>query len=129
MEDYIGKGWGFPPHFNKNTQEVDMVSEEAEIEDSLAVLFSTRKGERLFLPDFGCNLDEYAFQVNSRSILLRIKEFISKNIKTFEPRITLENLDIDATDIREGKLNIHLFYTINATNKKYNMVYPYYLEN
>ena len=129
MDDFIGKGWSFPPNFNKAAQSVEMVSDEAEIEGSLAVLFSTQVGERLFRPTFGCNLDEYMFKSNSEVVILRMKNMISQTIKEFEPRITLESVDISMDEILEGKLSINLSYTINATNRKYNMVYPYYLEN
>ena len=129
MDDFIGKGWSFPPSFNKAAQSVEMVSDEAEIEGSLAVLFSTQIGERLFRPTFGCNLDDYLFKSNSTVVVLRMKNMISQTIEEFEPRITLDSVDINMDEILEGKMTISLFYTINATNRKYNMVYPYYLEN
>lgn len=129
MDDFIGKGWSFPPSFNKAAQSVEMVSDEAEIESSLAVLFSTQIGERLFRPTFGCNLDDYLFKNNSTVVILRMKNMISQTIEEFEPRITLDSVDINMDEIFEGKMSISLFYTINATNRKYNMVYPYYLEN
>lgn len=129
MDDFIGKGWSFPPSFNKAAQSVEMVSDEAEIESSLAVLFSTQIGERLFRPTFGCNLDDYLFKNNSTVVILRMKNMISQTIEEFEPRITLDSVDINMDEIFEGKMAISLFYTINATNRKYNMVYPYYLEN
>lgn len=129
MDDFIGKGWSFPPSFNKAAQSVEMVSDEAEIESSLAVLFSTQIGERLFRPTFGCNLDDYLFKNNSTVVILRMKNMISQTIEEFEPRITLDSVDINMDEIFEGEMAISLFYTINATNRKYNMVYPYYLEN
>ena len=129
MDDFIGEGWSFPPSFNKAAQSVEMVSDEAEIESSLAVLFSTQIGERLFRPTFGCNLDDYLFKNNSTVVILRMKNMISQTIEEFEPRITLDSVDINMDEIFEGKMAISLFYTINATNRKYNMVYPYYLEN
>jgi len=35
-----------------------MTSDEADIQQSLQILLSTRRGERVMLPDYGCNLDE-----------------------------------------------------------------------
>ena len=129
MDDFIGKGWSFPPCFNKAAQGVEMVSDEAEIEGSLAVLFSTQVGERLFRPTFGCNLNDYMFRSNSEVVILRMKNMITQAIKEFEPRITLDSVNVNMDEIIDGRLSISLSYTINATNRKYNMVYPYYLEN
>ena len=129
MDDFIGKGWSFPPSFNKAAQSVEMVSDEAEIEGSLSVLFSTQIGERLFRPTFGCNLDDYLFKNNSTVVILRMKNMITQAIKEFEPRITLDSVNVNMDEIIDGRLSISLSYTINATNRKYNMVYPYYLEN
>ena len=129
MDDFIGKGWSFPPNFNKAAQSVEMVSDEAEIEGSLAVLFSTQVGERLFRPTFGCNLNDYLFRNNSEVVILRMKNMIAQAIEEFEPRITLDSVNVNMDEIIDGKLSISLLYTINATNRKYNMVYPYYLEN
>lgn len=137
MDDFIGKGWSFPPHFSKYKYMrddyyaggIDMAADQQEIEESLAILFSTQLGERLFHNDFGCSLIDYQFAGNDNITLLRIKDMISRAVKKHEPRITLEQVDVNTDDIMKGKLLINLSYTIKATNSRYNMVYPYYFEN
>ncbi|MCF0184905.1 MAG: GPW/gp25 family protein [Bacteroidaceae bacterium] len=129
MEDHIGKGWSFPPHFNKSAGSVEMVTDETEIEQSLTILFSTQLNERLFRPNYGCNLDRYMFKGFDGVMALHIEETIKEAITEYEPRITLDKVEVDVNDHLEGKMNISLFYTIDATGKKYNMVYPYYFEN
>lgn len=137
MDDFIGKGWSFPPHFSKHKYMrddyyaggIDMVADQQEIEESLAVIFSTQLGERLFHNDFGSSLIDYQFAGNDNVTVLRIKDMISRAVKKHEPRITLEKVDVNTDDIMEGRLIINLSYTINATNSSYNMVYPYYFEN
>ena len=137
MDDFIGKGWSFPPHFSKHKYMrddyyaggIDMVADQQEIEESLAVIFSTQLGERLFHNDFGCSLIDYQYAGNDNITLLRIKDMISRAVKKHEPRITREQVEVNTDDIMEGKISISLIYTINATNSSYNMVYPYYFEN
>lgn len=137
MDDFIGKGWSFPPHFSKYKYMrddyyaggVDMVADQQEIEESLTILFSTQLEERLFHNDYGSSLIDYQFAGNDRITMLRIKDMITRAVKKHEPRITLEQLEVNTDDILEGKLLISLSYTINATNSSYNMVYPYYFEN
>ncbi|MBP5455185.1 MAG: GPW/gp25 family protein [Paludibacteraceae bacterium] len=127
-EDFIGKGWSFPPHFNKYDKSVDMVSGQEEIEQSLKILFSTNVRERLFHPDFGCDLRKFQFAPNNRVTLLHIQQLVETTVRQYEPRIILNNVDINIDEIMDGKLLINLGYTIRKTNTQYNMVYPYYFE-
>lgn len=137
MDDFIGKGWSFPPHFSKYkymrdkyySGGVDMVADHQEIEESLSILFSTQLGERLFHNDYGSSLIDYQFAGNDNITMLRIKDMITRAVKKHEPRITLEKVDVNTDDIIDGRLTINLSYTINATNSSYNIVYPYYFEN
>ena len=123
---FLGRGWGFPPEFNRATKAVNMLEDEADIKSSLEILLSTRLGERVMVPDYGCNLDELLF----KPLTLTLKTFVIDLIKTailyYEPRIDLNKIEIDPTDELEGVLLINLDYTIRATNSRKNMVYPFY---
>ena len=127
MNDYIGTGWSFPPHFNKYTGNVDMVSGQEEIEGSLRILFSTNLKERLFHPNFGCDLRRFNFSNNNNATVLRIQSLVSSTIKEYEPRIVLNSVNVNVDELLDGKFVIHIEYTIKNTNSKYNMVYPYYM--
>jgi phage baseplate assembly protein W len=123
---FLGRGWGFPPEFNRETKAVNMLEDEADIKSSLEILLSTRLGERVMVPDYGCNLDELLF----KPLTLTLKTFVIDLIKTailyYEPRIDLNKIEIDPTDELEGVLLINLDYTVRATNSRKNMVYPFY---
>lgn len=123
---FLGRGWGFPPEFNRATRAVNMLEDEADIKSSLEILLSTRLGERVMVPDYGCNLDELLF----KPLTLTLKTFVIDLIKTailyYEPRIDLNKIAIDPTDELEGVLLINLDYTVRATNSRKNMVYPFY---
>jgi len=125
-KSFLGRGWGFPPEFNRATKAVNMLEDEADIKSSLEILLSTRLGERVMVPDYGCNLDELLF----KPLTLTLKTFVIDLIKTailyYEPRIDLNKIDIDPTDELEGVLLINLDYTVRATNSRKNMVYPFY---
>ena len=127
-EDFIGKGWSFPPHFNKGLGEVEMVSGKEEIEQSLKILFSTNLHERLFHPTFGCSLRDFLFAANSRATVLRIQNMISATIRDFEPRIILNKTEVDTENMMDGYFSIHIDYTIRATNMRHNMIHPHYFE-
>ena len=125
-KSFLGRGWGFPPEFNRATKAVNMLEDEADIKSSLEILLSTRLGERVMVPNYGCNLDELLF----KPLTLTLKTFVIDLIKTailyYEPRIDLNKIAIDPTDELEGVLLINLDYTIRATNSRKNMVYPFY---
>ena len=53
---FLGTGWSFPPTFQTSGKEVEMVSYEQDIKESLHILLSTSPGERIMQPSFGCDL-------------------------------------------------------------------------
>ena len=125
-KSFLGTGWGFPPEFNKETRSVKMLTDEADIKSSLEILLSTRLGERIMVPGYGCNLDELMF----KPLNLTLKTFVVDLIKTailyHEPRINVNKINIDPTNELEGVLLINLDYTVRTTNSRKNMVYPFY---
>ena len=135
MTDYskafLGVGWSFPPAFHKHgdTLEIKMVTEEVDIGESLRILLSTRPGERVMQPDYGCGLHTMVFESLDESTVTELKDIIERAVLFYEPRITLEGVDVNAEDELEGRLKIQLNYTVRKTNTRSNIVYPfYYLE-
>jgi phage baseplate assembly protein W len=128
--DFLGRGWGFPPTFVKGRDgiQIRMVEKEDDIRESLKILFSTQCGERLMDAEYGCYLYKLQFEGLTESIRSRIVGIISKAILLYEPRISLLNVDVtlDANRAIQGRLNISLDYIVRATNSRSNMVYPFY---
>lgn len=124
---FTGIGWSFPPTFKKTSKEVVMSSDIDDIEQSLFILLGTIKGERVMHPSYGCNLDEMLFE----SYNLTIKNYLIDLVKTailfYEPRIEPTQIGIDETFINEGKVLIEIEYLVRSTNSRFNMVYPYYI--
>ena len=125
-KSFLGRGWGFPPEFNRATKAVNMLEDEADIKSSLEILLSTRLGERVMVPDYGCNLDELLFKPLTLTLKTYVIDLIKTAILYYEPRIDLNKINIDPTDELEGVLLINLDYTVRATNSRKNMVYPFY---
>ena len=46
-KSFLGKGWSFPPAFDKKLGSVEMVSMEEDIRQSLEIYFGTKPGERI----------------------------------------------------------------------------------
>lgn len=127
-KEFLGRGWGFPPSFDKTERKAEMTSNQEDIERSLEILLGTRKGERVMRPDYGCNLDEMVFESFNLSMKTYLADMVETAILYHEPRIEPLEINIDDSFIYEGRLMIEIDYMIRATNSRYNMVYPFYLE-
>ncbi|MFA6057016.1 MAG: GPW/gp25 family protein [Taibaiella sp.] len=124
---FLGRGWSFPPEFDRQAKGVVMLEEEADIQSSLHILLSTRLGERVMLPGYGCNMDSLVFEAMNLTLLTYMKDLVENAILYHEPRIELDKVVIDNTQQNEGLLLIEIKYMVRTTNSRYNYVYPFYL--
>jgi phage baseplate assembly protein W len=125
---YLGTGWSFPPTFNKTTRQVGLVSAVDDIYESLSILLSTGIGERVMQPTYGCNLSDLMFEPLAPTISSYIKELIRTAILYNEPRIRLDNIQLQLDEQLEGVVNIRIDFTVLSTNSRFSFVYPFYLQ-
>lgn len=124
---FLGRGWSFPPTFDPLTASVRMVSEEEDIIESLFILFTTRPGERVMHPRYGCDLFSQVFERIDTLTETFIEGLIADAVLYFEPRITLEEVHFNEDDAYDGLLYIRLVYTVRKTNSRSNVTFPFYL--
>lgn len=122
----LGKGWNFPPTFDPDLGTPEMVSGLEDIRQSLMILFQTMRGERVMRPTFGHGL--FAFDGAAQSQLDDLRARIEETVLSGEPRIVLDQIDIDERDIAEGTLYVTLVYRVPKVNARENLVLPFYLE-
>ena len=123
---FLGTGWSFPPKFDKKSKKVEMISDVEDIKSSLEILLSTRLGERVMVPNYGCNLDDLVFENLDKTFETFITEIIRIAILYHEPRIDMESIEYQADKANEGILLIVINYKIRATNSRENFVFPFY---
>lgn len=104
-----------------------MVSGTEDIEQSLTILMQTAVGQRPFQPDFHCDLQAYIFQHNNYQLLENIRQTVQQAIMINEPRIELEQTDIEADPQQPEQLLITVNYRIRQTNTRHNKTYPFCL--
>jgi uncharacterized protein len=126
-QSFLGRGWGFPPTFGVGGGAVEMVSGVDDIRQSLEILLATRLGERVMQDEFGCDLTTVLFEEIDQGLINSLTGLISDAILYHEPRIELDRLDISEDQAAEGLLLISLDYTVRNTNSRFNLVYPFYL--
>jgi phage baseplate assembly protein W len=125
-KSFLGTGWGFPPEFNKKSGTVGMVAGEEDIDESLRILIATLPKERVMQPAYGCGLKALVFENITESTLTLVKDAIQRAVLFFEPRIDLEDIEINEEQAYGGVLYIKLHYTVRTTNSRSNLVYPFY---
>ncbi len=127
-QSFLGTGWSFPPEFDRKTRSVQLTSGEEDIQKSLHILLATRLGERVMVPEYGCNLEDLLFETVDLTLKTYVKDLIKTAILYFEPRIDVHNIEIDTTNEWQGELLIKIDYLIRITNSRGNLVFPFYKE-
>lgn len=125
---FLGRGWQFPPRFAAGGEAVAMVTGSDDVAESLAILLATRRGERVLAEAYGCDLAEFMFAEITPSLLGQVRDLVSDAILEYEPRVRLEGVEVDTERAGEGVLMVAVDYTVRATNSRYNMVWPFYLD-
>ena len=126
IKSFLGTGWSFPPTFTKSSVEVEMLSDEADIQSSLEILLSTRRGERVMQHKYGCNLDEMVFEPLTTTFKTYIRDMITTAILYYEPRIEAKKIELDDSRESEGVILVIIEYVVRSTNSRFNFVYPFY---
>jgi phage baseplate assembly protein W len=122
----LGKGWKFPLTLDTNgTLAVSEYNDN--IRESILLIISTKKGERLMNPDFGCGIHDYVFEIVNITTISMIKASIKDALRIYEPRILIVDISVNTDEIKNGKLLISINYEVIRTNNQFNVVYPFYL--
>ena len=124
-EAFLGRGWSFPPTFDRPGATVNMAAGEQDIRKSLWILLSTSLGERVMLASYGCDLMSKVFSTLTTTTANEICALVAKAILDWEPRITVETIDVTELDASLGWINIQIGYVVRQTNTRSNLVYPF----
>lgn len=125
-DSFLGVGWQFP--VEQKQQQIVLSELEQSVRESILLVVSTAKGERIMRPTFGCGIHELVFSPNDPTTAGLISFEVREALIDWEPRI--EVLDVETTpDRTEGnKLQVNIRYRVRNTNNVFNLVYPFYLE-
>tara|TARA_B110000967_G_C18531983_1_gene386320 strand:- start:212 stop:625 length:414 start_codon:yes stop_codon:yes gene_type:complete len=126
-KSFLGKGWSFPPTFSKEKADVEMVSKEEDIKQSLIIFFNTKLGERIMRSNYGCIVHNYMFEKSDLYIIERLAYELEQTIRVYEPRIIVHNVKANKSDAISGLINIEVMYEVHSTNVRDNIVFPFYM--
>lgn len=122
--DFLGIGWKFPLQVTPAGR-IAQARYEQRIEESVFLILSTARGERVMLPEFGCGIHDLTFSPNTPGARAAIVDAVRTALVRFEPRIDV--LDVDTETQGENLLLIRIGYRIRANNAVGNLVYPFYI--
>ena len=123
---FLGCGFKFPIQADENTGRIMTSSYEEDIKEAVRIILSTRKGERIRNPGFGCGIYDYAFGTLDFTTVSAIRHEVEKALVMWEPRIEDIEVTVDAGQ-EEGVVLIGIRYVVRSTNNPFNLVFPYYL--
>ena len=125
---FLGTGWGFPLTVDAQTGRIMTVSQEEDIEQSIRLILSTRIGERVMQPEFGCEIHKFMFASIQEDELADIRHCVMEALRRWEPRVINVEVVPDTSALSGGKLILRLSYVVRATNTPYNLVFPFYIQ-
>ncbi len=124
-EDFIGSGWAFPLRTDA-AGGIAMVSGERELEKCMRLILSTAPGERPMRPEFGCGIHDRVYDGADGATGSRIAADVEAALGRWEPRVTVQEVDVTVDRDTPGLLYIDIRYTPKATNDPRNLVFPFY---
>lgn len=94
---------------------IEMVQYNESIRQALLLLFSTRPGERVMRPDYGCDIHRLVFSPNDDTTAGLAIYYVQRAIDRWEPRIDVLRLDAGRDPQQAERLNILLQYRVRVT--------------
>jgi Bacteriophage baseplate protein W len=123
---FRGSGLAFPLAVTPQGR-LATASDDTKVEQSVWLILSTAKRERLMRPDYGCGIHDLVFSPSSPQSVGQIVDQLRRALVAQEPRIDV--LDVTG-EIPPGEANLLLLrvdYRIRANNALANMVYPFFV--
>ena len=105
--------------------QIETVTERSSVRQAILLLLSTRPGERVMRPQYGCDLHRLVFSPNDDTTAGLAIHYVRQAIELWEPRIDRVRLDAARSldDESPGLLEISLEYRLRATLENERLVY------
>lgn len=126
MSDFLGSGLAFPLGVDHRGG-IALARAEEDIEQAIGVILGTVPGERPMRPEFGCEIHALVFEAIDAEMVGAMDTAIRNALDRWEPRVEVLAIDFDLTRAGEGVLEVMIEYTVRATNRRNNLVYPFYV--
>ena len=126
MADILGTGLAFPLAVDHRGG-LALARGEEDIEQAIGLILGTVPGERAMRPEFGCTIHEFVFDTIDAETVGKMDTAIRSALDRWEPRIEVVGVDFELGRVADGVLDITISYSVLATSRQYNLVYPFYV--
>jgi len=123
---FRGTGLAFPLAVDPQGR-LATATAEAKIEQSIWVILSTAKRERVMRPDYGCGIHDLVFSPSAPQGLGQIVDQLRRALVAQEPRIDVLDVTGEIPPGEPNLLMLRIDYRIRANNALANMVYPFFV--
>jgi phage baseplate assembly protein W len=106
------------------TGRVEMAGAPQSIRQAVLLLLTTRRGERVMRPGYGCDLHKLIFSPNDETTAGLAIHYVRDALETWEPRIDILRLDAGASREAPERLEITLEYRVRVTRRVESLVFP-----
>jgi Bacteriophage baseplate protein W len=110
------------------TGSIAMVEEDDAIRQALLLLISTRPGERVMRPAYGCDLERLIFSPNDDTTAGLAMHYVRQAVERWERRVEIVRVDAWRDPEDATMLQIVLDYRVKATLNTGQLVVPIALE-
>lgn len=117
----FGRSVAFPPRIGPNGQ-WSWSEGSQNIQESIQIILQTEIGERLMLQSFGAGLGQFLFEPNTTATRRLIQERVENALSLWEPRIRLQNVQVDTVPTNAQSVVITLEYELIATAENNRLV-------
>ena len=97
------------------TDDLVQVKDKAAIVQAIQGILLTRKGERPFQPELGCDVQNMLFEPLDYASAGTIKQEIRETVDRYEPRVTVTKIEC-TPDFDNNGYNVEVQYTIIGRN-------------
>ena len=115
----IGQGMAFPPRIDAEGR-IAWSSGAGLVRESIRIILSTERRERLMLPEFGGGLRGFLFDPNTPATHRLIEERIRLAVGRWEPRVQLQSVKVsaDPEDSRGAIAVLHYRLLANGAEER-----------
>ncbi len=124
--EFLGVGWKFPLQVSPEGR-IAQARDEQRIEESIYLILSTSRGERVMLPEFGSGIHDRVFAPDNPGTLSLIEKNVRESLLAGEARIDVMDVATEVAPENPNLLLIRISYRIRANNAVGNLVYPFYI--
>lgn len=95
--------------------DVRVIDNAVAVKQAILTIINTNRGDRLFEPDFGCDIRRFIFEPMDSQTSADIKEAVGGSINRYEPRVTVSQVSVTPIADTNG-YNIEVIYRLNEVN-------------